>query len=92
MSGIYNQTITAVQNSMVAFCRYITANDIGETGSHQSGFYIPKYAIPVHGEFRHLKANAELAQTLGIPKENVLRYASLIISPAVSSSGTKSRL
>ena len=31
----------------------------------------PKYAIPVHGEFRHLKANAELAQTLGIPKENV---------------------
>ena len=47
MSGIYNQTITAVQNSMVAFCRYITANDIGETGSHQSGFYIPKYAIPV---------------------------------------------
>ena len=31
----------------------------------------PRYAIPVHGEFRHLKANAELAMSLGIPKDNV---------------------
>lgn len=31
----------------------------------------PKYAIPVHGEYRHLKANAEIARTMGIPKENV---------------------
>ena len=31
----------------------------------------PKYAIPVHGEYRHLKAQAQLAQNLGIPKENV---------------------
>ena len=30
----------------------------------------PKYAIPVHGEFRHLKAQAEIALDLGIPKEN----------------------
>ena len=29
----------------------------------------PKYAIPVHGEYRHLKANARIAQGLGIPKE-----------------------
>ncbi|HJB01551.1 MAG TPA: ribonuclease J [Candidatus Mediterraneibacter merdavium] len=31
----------------------------------------PKYAIPVHGEYRHLKANSEIAKSLGIPKENV---------------------
>ena len=31
----------------------------------------PKYAIPVHGEYRHLKANAEVARSLGIPKQNV---------------------
>ncbi len=32
----------------------------------------PKYAIPVHGEYRHLKANAGVARAfLGIPKENV---------------------
>lgn len=31
----------------------------------------PKYAIPVHGEYRHLKRHAELAMEMGIPKENV---------------------
>ena len=31
----------------------------------------PKYAIPVHGEYRHLKAQAKLAADLGIPKENI---------------------
>jgi len=31
----------------------------------------PKYAIPVHGEYRHLKANAKIATNLGIPKENI---------------------
>lgn len=31
----------------------------------------PKYAIPVHGEYRHLKAQAQLAENLGIPKDNI---------------------
>ncbi len=31
----------------------------------------PKYAIPLHGEFRHREANAEIAQELGIPKKNI---------------------
>ncbi len=31
----------------------------------------PKYAIPVHGEYRHRKAKANMAKSLGIPKENV---------------------
>ena len=31
----------------------------------------PKYAIPVHGEYRHLKANAGIAKSLGIPKDNI---------------------
>jgi len=31
----------------------------------------PKYAIPVHGEYKHLMAQARLAQDLGIPKEDV---------------------
>ena len=31
----------------------------------------PKYAIPVHGEYRHLKAQAGIAKSLGIPKENI---------------------
>lgn len=31
----------------------------------------PKYAIPVHGEYRHLKAHAQIAREMGVPKENV---------------------
>lgn len=31
----------------------------------------PKYAIPVHGEYRHLKRHAELAQEMGVAKENI---------------------
>lgn len=31
----------------------------------------PKYAIPVHGEYKHLKAQARLVRGLGIPKDNV---------------------
>lgn len=31
----------------------------------------PKYAIPVHGEYRHLKRHSELAQEMGIPGERV---------------------
>ena len=31
----------------------------------------PKFAIPVHGEYRHLKANAAIAESLGVPKENI---------------------
>ena len=30
----------------------------------------PQYAVPVHGEFKHLKAQAKLVRDLGIPKEN----------------------
>ena len=32
----------------------------------------PKYAIPVHGEYRHRMAQKELAESMGIPKENVI--------------------
>ena len=36
----------------------------------------PKYAIPVHGEYRHLKAQAGVAEELGIPKENIFILSS----------------
>ncbi|WP_313756411.1 ribonuclease J [Tissierella sp.] len=31
----------------------------------------PKYFIPVHGEYRHLKKHAEIAESLGLSKENI---------------------
>ena len=32
----------------------------------------PKYFIPVHGEFRHLKKHAELAMRMGMPSSNII--------------------
>jgi len=31
----------------------------------------PKFSIPVHGEFKHLRAQAEIAASLGIDKKNI---------------------
>lgn len=31
----------------------------------------PQYAVPVHGEYKHLKAQAKIAKELGIAKENI---------------------
>ncbi|SHO53984.1 ribonuclease J [Anaerocolumna xylanovorans] len=36
----------------------------------------PKYAIPIHGEYRHLIKHKELAQTMGVPKDNVFVISS----------------
>ena len=32
----------------------------------------PKYFIPVHGEYRHLKKHAQLAEQLGLPESHIL--------------------
>ena len=32
----------------------------------------PKFFIPVHGEYKHLKKHAEIALEMGMPKENII--------------------
>ena len=44
MREILNFAIQSVRQSKAAWCRFITGNDTGTTGSHQAGFYIPKCA------------------------------------------------
>lgn len=36
----------------------------------------PRFALPVHGEYRHLVANRSIAMSMGIPKENILIMSS----------------
>ena len=42
MESMLNRTIQSVQQSEIAFSKYITANDAGATGGHQSGFHMHK--------------------------------------------------
>lgn len=44
MSEILNSAVQSVRQSKAAWCRFITGNDTGATGSHQAGFYVPKCA------------------------------------------------
>ncbi len=35
------------------------------------GLVQPRFFVPIHGEYRHLVLNAQLAEEMGIPKENI---------------------
>lgn len=41
-NDILQAATESVNRSRLAFCKFISANDAGKTGGHQSGFYIPK--------------------------------------------------
>lgn len=47
MNSLTEQAIASVQSATNSFCKFISSNDAGETGGHQSGFYIPKNSIPL---------------------------------------------
>ncbi len=65
MESVLNSAIAKVQTAEQAFCRFITANDTGINGSHQSGFYIPKCAA------------ALLFDIPGVKGENKERFVSI---------------
>ncbi|MDE6780297.1 MAG: ribonuclease J [Ruminococcus sp.] len=46
----------------------------------------PKFFIPVHGEYKHLKKHSELALQMGIPEENILIAS---IGNVIETDGTK---
>lgn len=45
MESIILKIIADTANSEKIFCKFLSANDTGETGGHQSGIYIPKNSI-----------------------------------------------
>lgn len=45
MDNLVQIAIQSVNKAKTSFCKFISANDAGKTGGHQSGFYIPKNSI-----------------------------------------------
>ena len=65
MSARYaNQAINSVLNSEEGFCKFLSANDTGATGGHQSGILISKSAVKM------MFTQQQLEQE-GIPKRTV---------------------
>ncbi len=47
MYNIASSAIQAVNNGQIAYCKFLSANDTGDTGTHQAGIYIAKNAISI---------------------------------------------
>lgn len=49
MDNITNsqKAIQAVSLGKLAYCKFLSANDTGDTGTHQAGIYIAKNAVPI---------------------------------------------
>ncbi|MCQ2611974.1 MAG: type II restriction endonuclease [Treponemataceae bacterium] len=58
MESIVYKVIEDSANSDKIFCKFLSANDTGETGGHQSGIYIPKNSFSL------------IFDTLGVKGEN----------------------
>ncbi len=63
-TGYAGQAIKSVLNSEKGFCKFLSANDTGATGGHQSGILISKSAVEM------MFSRQELEQE-GIPKRTV---------------------
>ena len=50
MENILQKAIQSAQGAEIAFSKFITANDTGSTGGHQSGYHIHKQAWPLFFE------------------------------------------
>ena len=47
MMDTVSKSIQAVMDGKLTFCKFLSANDTGQTGGHQAGIYISKPAIPI---------------------------------------------
>ena len=63
-TGYAGQAIKSVLNSDKGFCKFLSANDTGATGGHQSGILISKSAVEMMFSRRELEQE-------GIPKRTV---------------------
>lgn len=46
-SDVAARAIEAVNRGEKAYCKFLSANDTGQTGGHQSGIYVAKPAVPI---------------------------------------------
>ncbi|MFW6150667.1 MAG: ribonuclease J [Chloroflexota bacterium] len=75
--GLVNRTIDSLfrQGANVIYGR-LTEVHVHGHGSQEElkllfNLVKPKYFVPIHGEYRHLRVHAQLVESLGMPHENI---------------------
>lgn len=66
MGGCAVQAIKSVLESKKAFCKFLSANDTGATGGHQSGILISKSAVEMMFSRQELEQSGILKKTVTI--------------------------
>jgi len=69
LDNLYRQGATVIYHQLDPV--HVSGHASREELKMMLGLTKPKYFIPIQGEYRHLVLHNELAQELGIPKENI---------------------
>ena len=75
--AVVNQTVDSLfkQGAQVLYDKVAQVHVHGHGSQEELKLIInlvkPRFFVPVHGEYRHLSLHARLAQSVGIPKENI---------------------
>jgi len=75
--GLINRTIDNLfkQGAQVLYSKLAQVHVHGHASQEELKLLInlvkPRFFMPIHGEYRHLSLHAKLAQSVGIPEENI---------------------
>jgi ribonuclease J len=75
--GLINRTIDNLfkQGAQVLYSKLAQVHVHGHASQEELKLLLnlvkPKFFMPIHGEYRHLSLHAQLAQSVGIPEENI---------------------
>jgi len=75
--ALINRTVDALfrQGAQVLYSKVSPVHVHGHASQEELKLLVnlvkPKFFMPIHGEYRHLTIHAQIAQSVGIPKENI---------------------
>ncbi|MFC1870246.1 ribonuclease J [Chloroflexota bacterium] len=75
--ALVNRTVDSIfkQGAQVLYSRLEQVHVHGHASQEELKLLLnlvkPKFFVPIHGEYRHLTLHAKLAQSVGIPKDNI---------------------
>ncbi len=75
--ALINRTVDTIfrQGAQVLYSKVSPVHVHGHASQEELKLLVnlvkPKFFVPIHGEYRHLTIHAQIAQSVGIPKENI---------------------